>query len=253
MIELTPHEVAALKSWYRPNRPGVLLGPHVVKTGLGKLFVDRWPNPRAVLAATTDNYSLSGDPQVLTPADLLVRISGFLDAPQSFLPLLQESFPEIEIWERIIFAQEDHPWPPPITNVSPRKLAAEDIDLLIALSDENSWIHKTWQGPAGLAGSGYAWAAIDGHRILSLACSFFVGETYEEIGVATEPDYLGQGLSSACAYALCADIIARGSRASWSTSTDNQASIRVAEKLGFQFLRYDHLYAVNQEIPDVGA
>ncbi|HJZ49449.1 MAG TPA: GNAT family N-acetyltransferase [Roseiflexaceae bacterium] len=86
-------------------------------------------------------------------------------------------------------------------------------------------------------------------QYLAVACSFFVGRLYEEIGVVTEAAYRGQGLSVACADALCQDIERRGKQASWSTSPDNRASIRVAEKLGFRFEREDRLYVSGLDIP----
>ena len=67
--------------------------------------------------------------------------------------------------------------------------------------------------------------------------------------MVTEAAYRGQGLSMACADALCQDIERRGRHASWSTSPDNRASIRVAEKLGFRFEREDRLYVIGLDIP----
>ena len=52
-------------------------------------------------------------------------------------------------------------------------------------------------------------------------------------GVATEPGSRGQGLSTACAGAVCQDVRDRGRIPSWTTSPDNTASLRVAAKLGF--------------------
>ena len=72
---------------------------------------------------------------------------------------------------------------------------------------------------------------------------------YEDIGVVTERDYRGQGLSAACAAALCDDIRARGRRPSWSTAPENHASLRVAEKLGFVVQRHDRLLVVGQNVP----
>jgi RimJ/RimL family protein N-acetyltransferase len=250
MILLSPDQIASVKSWFLPDRPGLLLGLHAIYTGLGKFFADRWPEPRAILVETAGNYSLSGDPEAFAPVDLIGGITGVVDAPKSFLPLLQRSFPELKIWERVILTHETD-LPTLLPCAFPlRRLTKVDTNLISQLSPEVAWITKTWNGPDGLARSGYAWAALDGRKILSLSCSFCVGQTYEDIGVVTEPAFRGQGLSVSCTAALCRDIIARGRRLSWSTSIDNLASLRVAEKLGFQFQRYDCLYAINQPIPD---
>ena len=99
-----------------------------------------------------------------------------------------------------------------------------------------------------MAASGYAWGAFSDGRLASVACTFFLGERYEDIGVVTEEEFRGMGLSVACAGALCGDIINRGHRPSWTTWADNQASIRVAEKLGFTLNRRTIHYLIGRKI-----
>jgi predicted GNAT family acetyltransferase len=122
-----------------------------------------------------------------------------------------------------------------------RPLRPADAGQLAGLSPEVAWIAATWGGPAGLAASGHAWGAFRQGRLAAVACSFFVGVRYEDIGVVTEPAERGRGLSAACAGALCLAIRGRGRRPSWSTAPDNAASLRVAEKLGFSVQRRDRL------------
>jgi predicted GNAT family acetyltransferase len=85
--------------------------------------------------------------------------------------------------------------------------------------------------------------------LASVACTFFLAEEYEDVGVVTEPAYRGAGLGTACTYELCLDIFARGRRPTWSTSTNNGGSWRIAEKLGFVHLREDWLYVAGRELP----
>lgn len=249
MIQLTLEQIASLKNWFLPEQPGPLIGLHIIHTGHGHGWADRWPNPRALLLEAAHNYSFAGNPAALTPTDLKDLISGFVEAPDPFVPLLQETFPDTYEWARVMFelpGQPDFSWPDefPI-----RRLQATDRIQLEGLSQETDWISKTWGGPAGLAASGMAWGAFAGTQLVSVACPFFVGERYEDIGVVTEVEYRGLGLSRACAGALCQDIIQRGRRPSWTTSLDNTASRRVAEKLGFNFHRHDRLFLVGIDIP----
>ena len=250
MLLLNPDQRAMLKDWFLPDRPSHLVGLHVIHTGNGACFADRWPDPRTLLVDTGGNYTFAGDSQVLQPADLRRHIVGFVMAPEPFVPLLRATFPDLKVWDRVIL---DLHVPPRFVlprDYRVRQLGPADTYSLWGLSPSTNWIGKTWGGPAGLAASGYAWGAFADGQLVSVACTFFVGATYEEVGVVTEPEFRGLGLSGACAGGLCADIVSRGRRPSWSTSPDNSASIRVAEKLGFAFQRRDYLYVTGIAIPE---
>lgn len=250
MILLSPSHVTQLVDRLGPEQPGPLVGPHVALTGNGAIFVDRWPEPRAVLATTADNQDLVGDPAALTPADLRAHVAGFVSAPASFAPVLRATFPDMAVWDRVIYHLErpPHATPPPV-GATVRRLGSDDAHHLWALSRGSAWIAKTWSGPQGLAASGMAWGAFVRERLVAVACVFFVGRYFEDIGVVTEPEYRGRGLSAACAQAVCDDIRARGRTPSWTTSPDNGASMRVADKLGFTLQRRDVLYVVGIPIP----
>jgi hypothetical protein len=209
MILLSPEQTAALKDWFLPELPGPLIGLHVIQTGNGACFVDRWPDPQAVLVDTAGNYGLSGDPGAFTLADLRSRLHGFVEASNDFLPLLKTAFPasgpgtESSWCSRLRVASFD-----PDLHLRRRPPQARTISGVS--SPEVDWISKTWGGPPGLAASGCAWGAFVEGVLASVACTFFCGETYEDIGVITEPEYRGLGLSAACASSLCDDIRARG-------------------------------------------
>ncbi|MGH3144489.1 MAG: GNAT family N-acetyltransferase, partial [Rubrobacter sp.] len=115
------------------------------------------------------------------------------------------------------------------------------------LSPAVSWVCKTWYG--GTA-SGYFWGAFAGDRLARVACTFFLGESHEEVGVATEPEFRGRGLGAACSGRLCEEILARGRIPSWTTSPENVASARLARKLGFTFDHFGRLYVVGTNVPE---
>jgi RimJ/RimL family protein N-acetyltransferase len=248
MIELTHEQIATLRPWFRPERAGRQVGLHVITTGHGACLADRWPDPRAILINSSANYALAGDPAALTPAMLQGRIAGFVDAWPEFEPLLGQTFDQIAVWPRVIFTLAAPPQAAAASS-EPRRLSHGDAGALEGLDADLGWISSTWGGPAELAASGYAWGAFVGGELAAVACTFYVGEHYEEVGVVTEPAFRGQGLSGACAAALCQDIQGRGRRPCWNTSPDNQASIRVAEKLGFTLERRDRLSAIGVDIP----
>jgi hypothetical protein len=244
MVPISREQLATLLHWFVPDRPGPLVGLHVIRTGCGTCLVDRWPRPRALLVETAGNYSLAGDPEALAAADLRGHIAGFVEAPPRFVPLLAKAYPDLLVWDRVVLALHGPLQPAPAPGRPVRRLRPDDAAALDGLGAECHWISKTWGGPAGLAASGMAWGTFSRDRLVSVACVFFVGDRYEEVGVATEPGFRGNDLSTACASVLCADILRRGRTPSWTTSPDNTASARVAEKLGFTRQRDDRLYVI---------
>lgn len=251
MLELSKNQIEGLHPWFKPEAPGpITIGPHLINTGYGNAWVDRWPEPRAILVEAATNYLLRGDPHALTPETLRPHVKGFVDAPPEFVPLLHATFDSIVVWDRVVYALSQKPqWRAP-AGFLVRRLTWEDAAHLEALSPEVNWIYKTWVTPANLAVSGYAWGAFAGNRLVSVANIFFLGDEYEEIGVVTEPEFRSLGLNAACVGGLCEDIQQRGHIPSWTTSPDNIASRRVAEKVGFRFERDGVLYVIGLDVPD---
>jgi hypothetical protein len=242
LIKLLPEQAEGLRSWFSPERSH-LIGLHVLNTGNGSCFADRWPAARAVLAAIGSLCSLSGEAEAVDAEGVRERACGLLHCPAELAPVLEKAYPDLRRIERVVFELEGSPkWTTP-AGVSLRRLEAEDAGKLKDLSPDLHWIGSTWGGLEGLSSSGFAWAAFIEGRLASLAATFLVADGVEDIGVVTESSFRGQGLAVSCAAALCGDIHSRGRCASWTTSADNTASVRAAEKLGFKFVRPDVLYA----------
>jgi RimJ/RimL family protein N-acetyltransferase len=256
LVRLTREQLAAAAHLVPPERPGPMIAQHVLATGHGRCLADRWPGPRVLLVETGGNWTLAGDPAALDPAALRGRVAGFVDAPAAFEPLLRAAVRELHEWPRVILTLDGPGGPPPQHRgghhpAHPvRRLGPGDAGPLAALGDETGWIAGSWGGPGGLAASGTAWGAFDGRRLVAVACPFFVGEGYEDLGVATEPGFRGLGLSPASAAAVCQDVRRRGRVPSWTTSPDNTASLRVAAKLGFRLQRHDRLLVADSPVPE---
>jgi len=229
-----------------------MIAQHLLGTGNGSCLADRWPGPRALAVETGGNWALAGDPAAFDPAAVAGRVAGFVEAPAAFEPLLRAAARELHEWPRVIFTLEGPGGPAPAPRGAPRvrRLGPGDAGPLAGLGSETDWIASTWGGPGGLAASGTGWGAFDGRRLVAVACPFFVGQGYEDLGVATEPGFRGLGLSPACAWAVCQDVRRRGRVPSWTTSPDNTASLRVAAKLGFRRQRRDRLLVVDAPVPE---
>jgi RimJ/RimL family protein N-acetyltransferase len=248
-------EWSALRPWFQPERPGPLVFEHVLTSGRGRCLADRWPEPRAVLAETAENYTLRGDPGALTDADI-DAITGLVEAPPEWLPRLRNSDPGLGVWQRVVaalpadaVAAPSAPRKAHRAGTAVRKLTPADAAALAALPEDIAWIHESWGGVEPVLAAGVAHGAVVDGEIVSVAVAFFQGRAYEDIGVVTAKGYRRAGLSAACAAAVVADIRARGRVPSWTTSPDNTGSLAVAAQLGFVHDRDDVLYAVRTPIP----
>ncbi|MEM7029321.1 MAG: GNAT family N-acetyltransferase [Chloroflexota bacterium] len=249
MIQLTHEQTQSLTSWFLPDLPGVAPGLHVIQTGQGRCYVDRWPHPQAGLFDAGGNYSLVGDVNALTVSDLVDLIHGFVETDESFVQLLHQAFGQMERWERVMYDLNTAPRYHPVPQTEVRLLTADDAQAVRNLSGKAWWIWKTWGTPERFASSGYVWGAFMIDRLVSVACTFFVGIRFEEIGIITESDVRGLGLAAYCAGKLCEDIQRRGKIPSWTTSPDNKGSLRLAEKLDFQLKRQIPQYVIGVDIP----
>ena len=186
---------------------------------------------------------ISGDAQALGAGalDWLERPAA-IDAPVGFRALLRARFAGLFVWERIIARITG-----PARVAAPhgavlRRLGPDDADALGALPRDLSWIAWSFETSAETARAGFCVGAFVDARLASVASPFLMGERFEDIGVVTLEEFRGRGLSPACAAHAVADIRKRGRQPTWSTSPDNQASVRVAAKLGAEKERADVLY-----------
>ncbi|MGW3716303.1 SDR family NAD(P)-dependent oxidoreductase [Streptomyces sp. NPDC005133] len=224
MIELLPHRLPALSRWFPAGAPGpAALAEHVLTTGIGRFWADHAVQPRAIAVDCAAHVLLRGDPGALVPAELAPLGSRYIEAPARFLPVLGASFDRIMPWERMVYIRQEEPTSLARTpkGVTVRRITAADADSLTALGPGAAWIHASWGGPAGLAGSGHAWGAFHQGEAVAVACTYFLGSAYEDLAVVTAPDHRRRQLALSCVTALCADVTARGHTPSWSCSRHN--------------------------------
>jgi GNAT superfamily N-acetyltransferase len=240
LVPVEPTDRAALRRFFLPERPG----PQTALQALGEprdlCLADRWPQPRMVVVAAPGDLVLAGDPEFLQPAGLkALAFGGKIEAPTIFVPVLEQAFPDLRPWPRIVGTLAGGPIRPPPSGITVRRLEASDAELAGTIHPDARWVCKHHRDPEAMAASELAWVAIAEERCVSIALPLTQGDTYEDLCVFTDPPFRGLGLSPACVVKLIEDVKRRGRIASWSTSIHNKASLRVAEKMGFQVDRED--------------
>lgn len=245
MIELRPEQREAVRGLFLPDRPGPQVGLHAIQTGLGRVHVDRWPEPRVAVARAGEDLQIAGDSAWLGAPDLralgLERV--LVDAHEAFVPALASAFPGLWRWPRVIARLDGCEVPDP-EGVEIRRLGWNDARALGALHEDIAWISNTWEGPEGLASSGLAFGGFAGRRLVAVAVPYSMGDRFEDIGVVTEEAFRRRGINAACVARVVDDIALRGRIASWSTTPDNAGSLGVAAKFGARKHRDDVLYMV---------
>lgn len=234
---------AALRRFFLPERPGPQEGLQALGEPRDLCLVDRWPEPRAVVVVGPGALVLAGDPEVLRPTSLrALAHRGRIEASPTFGPVLQQAYPDLRPWPRIVFTVQGRPTPPLPAGITVRRLGADDGELAGALLTHAKWMWQHYRSPEEMAASGLVWAAFADDRCVSIALPHSRGERYEDLAVFTDPAFRGMGLSPACVEKVIEDVKRRGSVPSWTTAADHKVSQRVAQKMGFQKDREDFIY-----------
>ncbi len=122
--------------------------------------------------------------------------------------------------------------PPPAERLSHpqvRLLTPRDLPLLQAAPPE-----LRGHNPKLTLEKTAAAGAIMQNRLVAIARNYALSEGYGDIGVYTLPDWRGRGLATAAAAVVANWLQKNGRTPVWSCGEHNQASLRVAQKLGFE-------------------
>ena len=112
-----------------------------------------------------------------------------------------------------------------------RQLGLHDVPLLTAY--RRSALGTGFATFEDLLTDGFAAGPIVEGRLVGLAHTNAVTARYADIGVGTRKEFRRRGFASAAACMVARRIQERGLVPVWSTGEDNEASLRVAGKLGF--------------------
>lgn len=215
---------------------------HKLRLGLARAFVLGAPaRPRAAVIQPryrpTEPIAFGNDAAALW--DVLRDVEGWeaVNVPLDVGPALAELIRRetgITPWlcEEIYYIPKG-PLPKP-ANAAVRRLTAADEPLMEAATDALGMAGWRFGSAAALIAQGFAAGAITGGRLVSVAFTSARTKRHAEIGIVTHRNWRGRGLATAAAAHICADVVADGQIPVWSTAIDNDASRRIAAKLGFR-------------------
>ncbi|MET9464674.1 hypothetical protein ABZY44_07575 [Streptomyces sp. NPDC006544] len=147
---------------------------------------DRGPAGRGGLQ--WNHVLLRGDPAALSPEALAPFAGNYIEAPARFLPALGGAFTRIDPWERMVYVHQAPAMAArPARGITVRRLTPQDASALVALGPKAAWIHRTWGDPEQLAASALGWGAFHRGRVLSVACTYFLGSGYEDVAALADP------------------------------------------------------------------
>ena len=120
------------------------------------------------------------------------------------------------------------------TNPPARVLTLADLPVIEQAAPGFNPELAGWESREIALREGIGAAVVIGDELVSLACVFARTQRYADIAVHTLADYRRRGYSTACAALVARGVLEAGQIPTWTVQERNLASMRVAEKIGFQ-------------------
>lgn len=111
------------------------------------------------------------------------------------------------------------------------KITAESVTQSLEFNE--SYILEYWGSISRFLQHGFGYCLLHRDKIASECISIFASPNYAEIDIATHPDYRGMGLAHRAGELFIEHCLEHGLIPKWDCDIDNIASIKLAEKLGF--------------------
>ena len=226
------------------DTPETVIGTHLLRRGLADahVFGDR----RRPDGAIVQSHSLRSEPWCLgtDPAAVLDLLRPLNDwRRQGMSPNVDARLapPLAALAEKDLHVKVEfygdvyHTLSVPVADVSVpevRQLDTEDVYILAAY--RGSALGTGFATFEDLLTDGLAAGAVVEGSLVGLAHTNALTSGYADIGVATDKAFRRRGFASAAASIVARRIQERGLVPVWSTGEDNEASLRVAARLGFR-------------------
>jgi RimJ/RimL family protein N-acetyltransferase len=222
------------------DTPDTVQATHLLRRGLGKAFVAGDPARFEGAIVQADDWpeepaGFGSDPQVLW--DLLQQVEGWicLLVDSECAPTLGRLI-ETRMKSQVRYLDDvTHVLDKPVRRYqaeSVRRLTSADLTLL----ESAPWELRAglWSSPRQLLAEGIVASAVVAGEIVATALTSACSARYAEIGVYTQKEYWGRGYATAAASLLAQAVQEIGRIPIWGAGAHNEASLRVAQKLGFE-------------------
>jgi len=253
LAPLSPQQCQVLANALE-DTPQTVISISQLRRGLARAYVVG--DPANFQAAVVEDLGSPGEPMVfgrdaLLLADLLPAISGWfcVNVSLAIAPALGPLLAERMGRSIRYYGDVYHTLTEPVANVTNpavRQLTLSDLPLLEAAPPEIRGLD-----PRRLLTEMTAASAIIDSQIVALAINYARSAGYADIGVQTLPQWRKRGLATAAAAIVARTMQASGRTPVWSCGEDNQASLRVAQKLGFRKVSRRTYIILNDEATGV--
>lgn len=116
---------------------------------------------------------------------------------------------------------------------SVKRISPEIIDSIDNNQDFLDYIKFAWKTVDKYFSKGFGYCAVDAKNFANICISVFASEKEREVGIKTFADFRRKGLAYVTACAYIEECLNNNYIPVWSCFSDNEVSIKLAEKLGY--------------------
>jgi len=116
---------------------------------------------------------------------------------------------------------------------SVKKISPEIINSIKKNQDFVDYINCFWVTFDKYFDKGLGYCAVDSENFATICISVFASENEREVGIKTFPDFQRKGLAYVTACAYIEECLKEGFIPVWSCFSENEVSLKLAEKLGY--------------------
>ena len=212
----------------------------------GEVFVDDPAAPRTAFACSgTGFYFALGAPQPELVEPWLLALADALPSEEpgvlwatsdAWRTALDPLFPVRQ--QRTEYRFTPPPAVPPVDPPFGYQLVDLDAEWAGCLDESmDDFLVRVWGGPESAAAHTFGTALVAGVRVVSFCGACAIGGGEAEVEVQTAPAFGDRGLATLVARAFLRQCVERGLRPAWTAAADNEASDRLARRLGFEPVR----------------